>query len=132
MNVVALSGNITRDLELRSTQSDKKVLTVGLAINEGKDKTEFIDCIAWEKSAELIAQYCNKGDRFTCTGRLQTRSYEQDGQKRYKTEVVIERFDFPPKSSGSTQPIDHQAPLDGGGSMEDEIPFARHMDFIHA
>lgn len=121
MNNVSLSGNITRDLELKTTPSGKKVLSFSIAINEGKDKTEFINLVAWEKSAELIHQYCQKGDRLACTGRIQTRSWDKDGEKRYATEVVINTYDFPPKraESGVNQP-QTAAPVD---ELEDEIPF---------
>jgi single-strand DNA-binding protein len=100
MNVVALSGNLTRDPESRSTQAGKNVCSFSLAINEGKDKTEFVNCVAWEKTAELIAQYCKKGDRIAATGRLQTRKWQDsEGKDRYATEVIVSQFDFPPKTS---------------------------------
>lgn len=124
MNVFAFAGNITRDIEVKSTQGGKKVATFGIAINEGKDKTTFLNCVAWEKTAELIAEYCKKGDRLSGSGRIDIRSYEQDGVKKYSTEVIVQQFDFPPKG---------QAESTGGGKavknpvmdeLEDSIPFA--------
>ncbi len=125
MNNVSLSGNICKDIELRTTQNGKQVVNFSLAINEGKDKTEFINCIAWEKTAELINQYVKKGDRLSCVGRLQTRSWEKDGQKRYATEVVVHQFDFPPKSSQAEkqeafQGMPGDRPVE---ELEEEIPF---------
>ena len=118
MNNVCLSGNLTRDVELRSTQSGKQVANFSIAINEGKDKTEFVNCIAWEKTAELINEYCKKGDRLSCVGRLQTSKWDKDGETRYKTEVVVTQFDFPPKGKS-----DYSEPMQGGGFEDSEIPF---------
>lgn len=121
MNNVSLSGNVCRPPELKTTQSGKQVLNLSIAINEGKDKTEFVNLVAWEKAAELINQYVGKGDLFTCTGRLQTRSWEdQQGNKRYATEVVISQFDFPPKKAQSSKPGQENSMAD---NLEDEIPF---------
>lgn len=123
MNNVSLSGNVCKDIELKTIPSGKRVANFSIAINEGKDKTEFINLVAWEKTAELIHQYVKKGDRLSCVGRLQTRSWEKDGQKRYATEVVITQFDFPPKSqTGNTQskPAESKQVDDW---EESEIPF---------
>lgn len=128
MNVYCFAGNICKDIELRQTQSNKQVASFSVAINEGKDKTEFINVVAWEKTAELLGQYCKKGDRLSGTGRLQTRSYEDgNGVKKYVTEVVLNQFDFPPKggnaSSANPEP-------QGGLDIDDDIPFMRHMEGI--
>lgn len=129
MNVFCFAGNICNDIELRSTQSGKRVAGFSIAINEGKDKTEFVNCVAWEKTAELLHQYCSKGDRLSGSGRIQTRKWEdQQGQTRYATECIIEKFDFPPKKSNGDSSYQNS----GAGSgyqetvddMEDDvIPF---------
>ena len=124
MNVFCFAGNICKDIELRSTNTGKKVASFSVAINEGKDKTEFINVVAWEKTAELLSQYCNKGDRLSGTGRIQTRSYsDSNGVKKYVTDVVLNQFDFPPKSSVSGNTPD----AGSGGSHDDDfsdnIPF---------
>lgn len=131
MNNVSISGNLTRDPELRSTNTGKQVANISMAINMGKDKTEYVNCVAWEKTAELIAQYCKKGDRFACTGELQTRSWDgEDGKKRYATEVVVRNFDFPPKSGGQDYSAHNQAKQNAyvPDEMEDSIPFMRIQD----
>lgn len=96
MNTVQILGNITRDPEVRYTQSGKAVATFNAAAsntyidsnNETKEQTAFINCVAWGKLGESIGNL-RKGNRVFVEGRLQTRSYEtQDGQKRYVTEVV--------------------------------------------
>ena len=96
MNTVQILGNLTRDPEVRYTQSGKAVATFTVAAsntyidsnNETKEQTAFINCVAWGKLGESIGNL-RKGNRAFVEGRLQTRSYEtQDGQKRYVTEVV--------------------------------------------
>ena len=127
MNNVAISGNLTAKPELRNTQNGKQTASFTVAINEGKDRTEFVNCVAWEKTAELIAQYCDKGDRMACTGRIQTDKVEKDGATKYYTKIVVHTFDFPPKRSEQSAP---QTSVPEG--LEDEIPFARHLDFMGA
>lgn len=96
MNTVQIMGNLTRDPEVRYTQSGKAVATFNVAVSntftssdgETKEQTAFINCVAWGKLGESIGNL-RKGNRAFVEGRLQTRSYEtQDGQKRYVTEVV--------------------------------------------
>lgn len=96
MNTVQILGNLTRDPEVRYTQSGKAVATFNVAAsntfvdsnNETKEQTAFINCVAWGKLGESIGNL-RKGNRVFVEGRLQTRSYETaDGQKRYVTEVV--------------------------------------------
>lgn len=96
MNTVQLMGNLTRDPEVRYTQSGKAVATFNVATSntftssdgETKEQTAFINCVAWGKLGESIGNL-RKGNRAFVEGRLQTRSYENaDGQKRYVTEVV--------------------------------------------
>lgn len=127
MNVLCIAGNLTRDPELRSTNTGKQVASFSIAINEGKDKTEFVNCVAWEKTAELINQYCKKGDRLSCNGKIATRSWEQDGQKKYATEMIVHQFDFPPKGNQSNPQEDYsqpsQATQEAIDEMEDSIPF---------
>ena len=96
MNTVQILGNLTRDPEVRYTQSGKAVATFNVAASntftssdgETKEQTAFINCVAWGKLGESIGNL-RKGNRAFVEGRLQTRNYEtQDGQKRYVTEVV--------------------------------------------
>lgn len=122
MNNVCLAGNVCREIETRMTQGGKKVANFSIAINEGKDKTEFVNCLAWEKTAELLNDYVKKGDRLSLVGRLQTSSWDKDGEKRYKTEVVVTSFDFPPKRSNDEY---DQSPVTNSqqDDMSDTIPF---------
>lgn len=98
MNTVQILGNLTRDPEVRYTQSGKAVATFNVAASntftssdgETKEQTAFINCVAWGKTGEAVGA-CKKGERLLVNGRIQTRSYDtQDGQKRYVTEVVAD------------------------------------------
>lgn len=101
-NKVILMGNLTRDPELRTTPSGQSVAAFSLAVNrtwrnadgEQQEAVDYIDCNAWGKAGEIIAQYMQKGRALLVSGRLQHRSWEQDGQKRSKVEVVVEDFNF--------------------------------------
>ena len=95
-NQVILMGNLTRDPELRNTPSGQSVCNFGLALNrsyknadgEWVEATDFVDIVAWGPLGERVAQYLSKGRPALVNGRLQSRSWEQDGQKRSKLEVV--------------------------------------------
>lgn len=101
-NKVVLMGNLTRDPELRSTPSGQSVASFSLAVNrswknasgETQEAVDYIDCNAWGKAGEIITQYMQKGRAILVSGRLQQRSWEQEGQKRSKVEVVVEDFNF--------------------------------------
>ena len=101
-NKVTLMGNLTRDPELRTTPNGQSVASFSLAVNrnwrnangEQQEAVDYIDCNAWGKAGEIITQYMQKGRPLLVSGRLQQRSWEQDGQKRSKVEVVVEDFNF--------------------------------------
>lgn len=116
-NQVTLMGNLTRDPELRNTPSGQSVCNFGLALNrsyknsEGEwvEATDFVDIVAWGPLGERVAQYLTKGRPALVSGRLQSRSWEQDGQKRSKLEVVAGDVTFlggaPGAPQGSDEPI---------------------------
>ena len=101
-NHVILMGNLTRDPELRQTPSGQSVVSFSLALNrsykdasgEWQEATDYIDVVAWAQLAERVAQYLSKGRRCMVVGRLQSRSWEQDGQKRSKVEVLANDVTF--------------------------------------
>lgn len=120
-NKVTLLGNITRDPELRTTPGGQNVASFSLAVNrtwrnangEQQEAVDYIDCNAWGKAGEIIAQYMQKGRPILVSGRLQQRSWEQDGQKRSKVEVVVEDFNFiggGDSSGGASQGHSNNAP----------------------
>ncbi len=101
-NQVTLMGNLTRDPELRTTPTGQSVCSFSLALNRSykgadgdwKEATDFIDVVAWGPLGERVAQYMTKGRPALVSGRLQSRSWEQDGQKRNKVEVVAQDVTF--------------------------------------
>lgn len=118
VNQVILMGNLTRDPELRQTPSGQSVVSFSLALNraykdqsgEWQEATDFIDCVAWGPLAERISQYLTKGRRALVQGRLQSRSWEQEGQKRSKIEVLASDVTFLDGRSESGE---------GGGNSND-------------
>lgn len=99
INNVVLVGRLIRDPELRYTQSNQAVATFSLAVNRnfkrqnGESEADFINCVIWRQQAENLANWAKKGALIGITGRIQTRSYEnQQGQRVYVTEVVAEQF----------------------------------------
>jgi single-strand DNA-binding protein len=101
-NQVILMGNLTRDPELRTTPNGQSVCSFSLALNrsyKGQDgnwqeATDFVDIVAWAALGERVAQYVTKGRPVLVNGRLQSRSWEQEGQKRSKVEVVAQDVTF--------------------------------------
>ena len=129
LNRIVLIGRLTKDPELRYTQSGKAVCAFTLAVdrpylaNNGNREADFINIVVWNKTAENCAQYLAKGKLAAVDGRLQIRSYDgQDGQRRYITEVIADNVRFlSPKSEGSQQ----EAWIGDSGynSPADDLPF---------
>jgi single-strand DNA-binding protein len=113
LNKVMLYGNLTRDPELRSLPSGIQVANFSIATNRVyKDKdgnkqeqADFHNIVVFGRQAETSAQYLKKGSATYVEGRMQTRSWEQDGQKKYRTEVIAERVQFGPRSAGSSSSV---------------------------
>ena len=118
INRVALTGRLTKDIDIRQTNSNKKVGSFTIAVNKAKDKADFINCIAWENTAELINQYCKKGYKIGVEGRLQTRQYDTDNGKRYITEIVVDNVAFLESRKEATQQSTPQFNID-----PNDIPF---------
>ncbi|GAK30710.1 single-stranded DNA-binding protein [Weissella oryzae SG25] len=101
INRVVLTGRLTKDVELRYTQSGMAVASFTLAVDRqfkngnGEREADFINAVIWRKPAENFANFFGKGSLVGIEGRLQTRSYDdQSGQRRYVTEVVVDSFTF--------------------------------------
>ena len=96
MNQVQLLGRLTKDPELKYTTTGKAFLRISIAVPQERDKTQanFINCVAWNKPAEIIAEHFKKGNRIAIQGRLNVRSYEQNGENKWITEVIVDKFDF--------------------------------------
>ncbi len=131
-NQVILMGNLTRDPELKAIPSGQSVCQFSLALNrsykdqsgEWKEATDYVDCVAWGPLAERVAQYCQKGKQVLVNGRLQSRSWESDGQKRSKVEVLAMDVTFLGGSgnSGAAGPvIDDESVPAGKGSQQKDV-----------
>lgn len=108
MNNVSLIGRLTKDPDLRYTSSGMAVATFSLAVQrsfrnkDGEYEADFINCVCWNKSGETLANHVRKGQRIGVTGRIQTRNYENEqGNRVYVTEVVVEGFTFLEKKDDS-------------------------------
>mgnify|MGYP000991265883 FL=1 len=133
MNHFVGIGRLTRDPNVKYAQSGKACAKFTLAVDrrkstDGNQQADFIQCVAWEKTAEVISQYCTKGKKIAVEGRIQTRSYDaKDGAKRYVTEVVVNNMEFcDSKGSGtsSTAPPEQQGMFEGSRAVADsDIPF---------
>ena len=95
INSVVLTGRLTKDIELRRTTSGKTCTSFTLAVNRNKQETDFINCVAWDKVAELLERYTHKGFQIGVEGRIQTRNYDdRNGKKVYITEVLVNSISF--------------------------------------
>lgn len=110
LNKALLIGNLTRDPELKSLPSGVKVTSFSIATNrlytdgqgQKQEQTDFHNIVVFGRQAETTSQYLSKGSMVLIEGRIQTRSWEQDGEKKYRTEIVAERVQFGPRSSGGS------------------------------
>lgn len=155
LNKVQLYGNLTRDPEMRALPSGQQVANFSIATNrvykdkEGqkKEQVEYHNIVAFGRQADLIGQYMKKGRPLYVEGRLQTRSWEKDGAKQYRTEIVVENFQFGPggqrdggggggydsgsRQSSARDDFDQKAPSDSGDQINypdedinpEDIPF---------
>jgi single-strand DNA-binding protein len=126
VNKVILIGNLGRDPELRHTQSGQSVCNFSVATSERwtdangerQERTEWVRIVAWGKTADACSQYLVKGKRVYVEGRLQTREWDKDGEKRYQTEVVAQSVQFlSPREETLPDRQPAQPPSD------EEIPF---------
>lgn len=124
INNVVLVGRMTRDAELRMTQSNTAVASFTLAVNRnfksqnGEREADFINCIIWRQQAENLANWAKKGALIGITGHIQTRNYEnQQGQRVYVTEVVAENFQI---LESRNQQNNNSNPMD---ISDDDLPF---------
>ena len=123
INRVNITGNLTRDPELRATQGGTQVLHLGVAVNDRRrnpqsgnweDYPNFIDCVMFGTRAEAIQRYLRKGTKVAIEGRLRYSSWERDGQKRSKIEVVVDEIEFMSSRNDAGQ--------QGGGYAAQQAP----------
>ena len=109
MNICNFTGRITKDPEIKTAQNGNTYLKFCLAVKRRAKASDhpisdFIDCIAFDKTAEIISKYCKKGSLIGVSGRLQTNTYEVNGEKRKSSEIVVIELDFLDPKSSDTQP----------------------------
>ncbi|MBM6773468.1 single-stranded DNA-binding protein [Ligilactobacillus agilis] len=126
INNVSLTGRLTKDIDLRYTQSGVAVASFTLAVNrnykdqDGNQQTDFIQCQIWRKAAENFANFTHKGSLVGIEGRIQTRNYDnQQGQKVYVTEVIVTNFSLlePRNAQGNNQEQPYQQPSQAPSSQ---------------
>ena len=138
MNTITLLGRTTASIELKQTQGGKAVATFSLAVKRPftKDTTDFFTIVAWDKQAELLSRYVDKGDQICIRGHLTTRSWEDsNGNKRHATEVVASEATFceskknsegnsySDNQSGSQVKMEAPTPNFEAISPDDDLPF---------
>lgn len=100
MNEIILSGRLVKDPEVRYTQTQKVVTLFSLAVSrevkneQGNYDADFFSCVAWGKTAELMGNTLKKGARILLSGRVQIRNYESNGERKYITEVIVNKFEY--------------------------------------
>ena len=132
INTVVLTGRLTKDVDLKYTQSGLAVGTFNLAVDRrfksanGEQEVDFINCVIWRKPAETLANFTGKGTLIGVEGRLQTRNYEnKQGQRVYITEVVVDNFTFlEPRQNNSQQNQSNNNGYQSHGSNQGSDPFA--------
>ena len=130
MNHVTLMGRLTRDPELRHTNSGTAVTSFTIAVDRDfeKGKTDFIDCVAWRGTAEFVSKYFGKGRMIAVSGKLQMRDWtDKDGNKRRNAEIIADNVYFADSKNSNADPLDNLAKFDIVEEEEevsdDELPF---------
>lgn len=129
LNKAFILGNLTRDPELRQTPSGQAVCSFGVATNrfykdgtgQKQKQAEFHQVVSWGRQAEIVSQYLKKGSSVLVEGRLQTRSWvDQQGSKHWRTEIIAQNIQLPPKGMGMRD--DGETPAEEQGSPEAPTP----------
>lgn len=133
INRAIVSGNLTRDPELRTTSGGMAVLSLGVAVNdrrknqqtgEWEDVPNFIDCTMFGSRAEAVSRYLSKGSKVCVEGKLRWSQWERDGQKRSKVEVVVDEIEFmTARGEGGNAARPAQAAYAEPSLYDEDIPF---------
>jgi len=138
MNRVELIGRLTRDPELRYTSSNIATTRFSLAVNRpfqsqsGEQGTDFINIVVWRKQAENVKKYCTKGSLVAVEGRIQTGSYEKDGQRVFTTDVVADSVQFLESKSQSQSRLDNQSDVTPSDFVNSDIKESDTSDEVFA
>ncbi len=128
MNKVILMGRLTRDPEVRYSQGENStaIARFSLAVDrrfkrDGEPTADFINCVAFGRNAEFLEKYFHKGSKAVIEGRIQTGSYERDGQKVYTTDVVVEQVEFAESKAAAESNGSYSAPSNAGSAASSAI-----------
>lgn len=131
INKVFLSGNLTREPEVRYMPSGNAVLSFGIAVNERRknsktdeweDNPNFFDCNMFGKRAEKISEFISKGDKVSLEGKVRWSQWEKDGQKRQKVDIVVDNIELMSKN-GSNRPAAQVEEATTSDIYDEDIPF---------
>ena len=130
MNTVILIGRMTKDAEVSYTQSNTAIARFTLAVDRQKQgEADFIRCVAFNKTADLLSRYCGKGSKLGVEGRIQTGSYQKDGKTYYTTDVIANRIEFLDSKREAVQtdcPSAHPSQMDISSvfeAVDEDIPY---------
>lgn len=128
MNIVTLIGRLTKDPEVKFGNNGKACARFTLAITRtlNKEEADFINCVAFGKTAELIGEYLKKGNKLGLVGRLQVGSYEKDGEKRLTTDVIVDYIEFLESKSESSTSNEGKKEI---SKKSEEIPYEDDDEF---
>ena len=133
INRVNISGNLTRDPEMRCTASGMQVLSFGVAVNdraknpqtgEWEDRPNFVDCTMFGARAEAVSRYISKGSKVAIEGKLRWSQWEKDGRKRSKIEVIVDEIEFMSRrEDGAQAPAPQPAAAPVPDVYDEDVPF---------
>jgi single-strand DNA-binding protein len=132
INKVMVTGNLTRDPEMRSTNSDTPVMNFGIAVNdrrrnqqtgEWEEYPNFIDCTMFGTRAEAISQYLAKGSKVAIEGKIHFEQWERDGKKNSKISIIVTEIEFMSHRDKAEKPDQQPAVQATGSAYDEDIPF---------
>ena len=135
INKVVLTGNLTRDPEVRRTQGGMAIMSFGIAVNERRENKQtgewedypnFVDCTMFGKRAESVSNYISKGSKVAVEGKLRYSAWEREGQKRSKLEVIVDEIEFMSRNQDGQQKPRNATPQVQQAEAtiyDDDIPF---------
>jgi single-strand DNA-binding protein len=129
LNRVAMIGRLTKDIEVKHISTGTAVANFSIANNRiipmkdgNKEKVSYFDCVVWGKQAEILAQYCKKGNRIAVEGKLDQQVWEKDGKKNYRIEILVDNFQFLESNKSGVKEVFNGVEVTDN-PFKDEIPF---------
>ena len=132
INKVMVTGNLTRDPEMRSTNSGTPVMNFGIAVNdrrrnqqtgEWEDHPNFVDCTMFGTRAESVSRFLSKGSKVAIEGKLHFEQWERDGKKNSKVSIIVNEIEFMSRNDKAEKPVQQPAAQAAGSVYDEDIPF---------